>query len=318
MKNYKKIISFVLALVISAGTAGSVIYTDKNCADTVSAASSEISGSSGNAKTESENIESKASKDETVYVLCSSNSSVKDIIVSDWLKNTNSISELEDVSCLKDIENLKGEESFSQDGDNLIWKAEGSDIYYKGSVSKELPVEMKMTYMLDGKEVEPESIKGKSGHLVIRWSYTNNTSVKKKIAGKDKDFCVPFMAASAAVFDTEKFSNVEIKGGKIISDGERIIAVGAAFPGLKKSLGLDDFKDADIDIPESFEISADVTDFSMGTSVTVVSNEIFSELDFSEEDTVNDIKNKMDELSKATNELCSGTTALYDGIKKFI
>ena len=93
-----------------------------------------------------------------------------------------------------------------------------------------------MEYFLDGKKVSPDSIKGKSGHLVIRWTYKNKQKVTKLVNGSEKELYVPFMAASAAVLSTDRYLNVEVTNGKILSDGEKLIVVGMAFPGLQDSL----------------------------------------------------------------------------------
>ena len=124
------------------------------------------------------------------------------------------------------------------------------------------------------------------------------------------------MAASAAVLDTGKFMNVEVTNGRVISDGNRLIVVGAAFPGLNDSLALDEIKSMDIQLPESFELSADVKNFEMNTSVTVVSNEIFSQLDLGDKFDMSDLEGKLRELSDGAAQLTDGTAKLYDGISE--
>jgi putative membrane protein len=309
MKRYQQVIACVLAVAVSAGVTGSYAYSHR----TEAVATTTTSDDSKTEQTERQAGSGSAFKDETVYVLCSSDSSVKNIVVSDWLKNTEAVSSLADVSELSDIVNVKGSESFTQNGNTLSWAADGSDIYYKGYSDKSLPVTVTMTYLLDGKEVNPSDIEGKSGHLTIRWTYVNNQYTTKTINGESRKIYVPFMAASAVVLDTDKFQNVEVTGGKILSDGERLIAAGVAFPGLSESLGLDAYEDLDIDLPESFELNADVTDFTMSSSVTVVSNEIFSEMDLDRTDSLDDLKAQVKELSDAADALCDGTAALYDG-----
>ena len=317
MKNYKRIAAAVLAVAVSAAATGSIAYaknTDKSAADTVAAKTNDNAEKIRN--TARKSVDGEAYKDETVYVLCKNDSTVKDVVVSDWLKNTPALDSLADISDLTDIENVKGNEEYTQTGNALNWSTKGSDIYYKGKTNKELPVDVKITYFLDGKEISPEDLTGKSGHVTIRWEYTNKQKVTKTINGKKTDIYVPFMTASAAVLDTGKFVNVEVTNGKVISDGNRLIAVGAAFPGLNKSLALDDIKSLDIELPESFEIEADVTDFEMNTSVTVVSNEIFTKLDLDENFDVSDLEDKLTQLRDGANQLTEGTAKLYDGISE--
>ena len=136
------------------------------------------------------------------------------------------------------------------------------------------------------------------------------------VNGTEKELYVPFMAASAAMLDADNCVNVEVKNGKVISDGDRLIVVGMAFPGLSENLDISKIEGVDIDIPDSFELSADVKDFELNTSVTVVSNEIFSELDVENAVDLDSFKSKIKELSDGAEKLSNGTASLYDGIKK--
>jgi len=313
MKNYQKIIAGVVAAALSAGATGTIAYAknkDNTPKETEAASPAAVSEAASDRPSRGD----KAYKDETVYVLCGKDSSVKNVIVSDWLKNTPALSSISDVSSLSSIINVKGDETFTINGEELSWSANGSDIYYRGNSDKELPVEVTMKYFLDGNEVDPASIVGKSGHIVIRWEYKNNQKVTRNIGGKDKEMYVPFMAASAALLNNEKFLNAEITSGKVISDGNRLIVVGLAFPGLSESLGLDQIEDLNFTLPDYVEFSADVTDFEIGTSVTAVSNEIFSNLSTDGDFKLGDLKEQLNELTEGANKLCDGTAALYDGI----
>lgn len=123
------------------------------------------------------------SKEETVYVNAAADGTPEEITVSDWLKNSASSGDLSDTSDLKDIKNVKGDETFSQDGDKITWNTEDKDIYYQGTTTKELPVSMEIKYYLDGVQVSPDDLGGKSGHLKIEVAYKNN--VKNKSRNQD-------------------------------------------------------------------------------------------------------------------------------------
>lgn len=83
-------------------------------------------------------------KEQTVYVNADENGNIQNVIVSNWLKNTEKETSITDKSDLSDIKNVKGEEGFTQNSDGTItWSAGGNDIYYQGSTSKELPVAVK-------------------------------------------------------------------------------------------------------------------------------------------------------------------------------
>ncbi len=176
MNKTKKILAGVLAIAISAGATCSIAYADLGKTDEKKEKQSSPESVSD---TDRKASEVSACKDETVYVLCDKNSEIKNIVVSDWLKNSKALDSISDVSSLTDIVNVKGDEAFAQTGDEINWFADGNDIYYKGYSEKELPVDVTIQYFLDDKEVSLDSLKGKSGHVTIRWTYKNNEKVKK-------------------------------------------------------------------------------------------------------------------------------------------
>jgi putative membrane protein len=269
--------------------------------------------------------ESDAGKVETVYVTADANGAVNDVIVSEWLKNATASSEIADSTELKNIVNVKGDETFKDNGDGtLTWDAEGSDIFYQGTTDKELPVNMKITYTLDGKEISPEELAGKSGRVTIRFEYENNARQTVNVDGKDIEVYTPFAMVSGMMLDADKFTNVEISNGKVISDGGNYVVMGVALPGLKESLDISDDKwdkldDAD-EIKEklsnSFEITADTSDFELGMTITMASSDILSDFgltDITGSDKIADLKSDMGDLNDGGNKLVDGAQALYDG-----
>ena len=202
-------------------------------------------------ETETETEKKKSTKEETVYVKASPAGETQEIIVSDWLKNTDGNTSISDKSDLTDIKNVKGDETFSQDGDTLTWDANGSDIYYQGTSTKSLPVSVNVTYYLDGKEISADDLAGKSGHVKMVYQYTNHM--------KQGEIYTPFVLFTGMILPGDNFSNVKVNNGKSISDGDKNIVIGVGLPGLEDSLKikgsdiLDDM-DIDLDIPESFEV----------------------------------------------------------------
>lgn len=283
-----------------------------------------------------------AGKVETVYVNADASGAANDIIVSEWLKNSGASAKLSDKTELKDIVNVKGDETFKDNGDGtLTWEAKGSDIYYQGVTDKKLPVNMKITYALDGKEVKPEELAGKSGKVTIRFEYENTDKQTVDVDGKKIDVFTPFVMMSGMILDGDKFSNVDISNGKVISDGGNYIVVGVAVPGLKDSLDIaedkwDELDDEDLEkkLSNSFEITADTTDFELGMTMTMASSDVLSDFgmsDLSNSDKIDDLKDNMDklndgsdklvdgskELKNGTGELKDGVSDLYDGTKEF-
>lgn len=258
-------------------------------------------------------------KEETVYVNADATGNSDEVTVSDWLKNSGSVSgNLTDESILKEIKNVKGDETFTENGDQLTWNTAGEDIYYQGTTDKELPVSVKLTYFLDGKEVKPDELKGKSGHLKIQVQYTNNEKKTVTVDAKEEEVYTPFIMMTGMILPNETFSNVTIDNGKVISDGSRNIVVGFGMPGLKDSLDLDEettkeAEDKGVTIPENFEMEADVTDFTMSSTFTVALTDLLDDMDMDNIIDVDSLKDSLNELEDAALELVSGSGTLADG-----
>lgn len=255
--------------------------------------------------------EAETSKDETVYVLAGADGTVQKIIVSDWIKNAMAADSLEDKTELSDIENIKGDESFTLGGDNsCVWDAQGNDIYYQGNIEKELPVQMSVCYTLDGQAIAPEALAGQSGHVTIRFDYQNMQYEEVLLDGKTEKIYVPFTMLTGMLLDTEVFRNVTISNGKLINDGDQIAAVGIAFPGLQEDLAISKEK---LDIPDYVEISADVENFEMGMTMTLATTELFGAIDSDKLD-LHELSDAMAELTDAMDQLMDGSSQLYDGL----
>lgn len=248
--------------------------------------------------------EKEIGKDETVYIIADSKGNPTQTIVSDHLINSENKEVLEDASSLTDIENVKGDEEFTQSGSKLSWQADGNDIYYQGTTTKEAPVTQEITYFLDGKEVEPEELAGQSGKVTIRFDYTNHEKVG--------DVYVPFAAMTGMVLN-ESFTNIEVENGKVLSNGDTNIVIGYALPGLKESLQIEDEDLEDTQIPDYFEVTADVENFELDMTITMVANAANfigtdGEMDLSNLNTL------VDTLSTASQQLEEGSKDLADGL----
>ncbi|HHW46070.1 MAG TPA: hypothetical protein GXX17_04060 [Clostridiales bacterium] len=255
--------------------------------------------------------EAETSKDETVYVLAGADGTVQKIIVSDWVKNAMATDSLDDKTELSDIENIKGDESFTLGGDNsCVWDAQGNDIYYQGNIEKELPVQMSVRYTLDGQAIAPEALAGQSGHVTIRFDYQNMQYEEVLLDGKTEKIYVPFTMLTGMLLDTEVFRNVTVSNGKLINDGDRIAVVGIAFPGLQEDLAISKEK---LDIPDYVEISADVENFEMGMTMTLATTELFGAIDSDKLD-LHELSDAMAELTDAMGQLMDGSSQLYDGL----
>lgn len=305
-KTTKKILAICLCAALCLGGAGMAF---------AQASSKKADDQPVSAAQQAADLQQKISKDETVYVLTGADGSVKKIIVSDWLKNELGSASVADKSDLSDIENVKGDESYTINGDNMtVWDAQGNDIYYQGNIQKELPVGLSVRYYLDGKSVSPEELKGKSGKVTIRFDYENRQYETVQINGVNQRIYVPFAMLTGMILDNDTFQNVQITNGKLVNDGDRTVVVGLAFPGLQENLNLS--RD-DLSIPDSVEITADVTNFSLGMTVTLACNDLFSQLGDVDLTSL-DSTSALDQLTGAMDQLLSGSSALYEGLSTLL
>ena len=258
------------------------------------------------AQTVCDDGETSAVTDDTVYVIAGADGSAEKIIVSDWMKNGGKGQSVAQV----------GEtDGYGMDTENAYqWNTDGGEI----TGSDQLPVSVKLTYLLDGKEMTAEEIAGKSGRATIRFDYTNNQKQTVSIDGRDEDIYVPFTVVTGAILDNNVFSHVEISNGKIINDGTRSIVIGFALPGMQESLHLNQ---ASIDIPESIEITADVENFALTTTLTMVTNDLFNEASEKAEEKAAEKGGadlSLGALSSGINQLTDGSSALYDGTSQLL
>ncbi|MBR6451911.1 MAG: hypothetical protein IKS87_04335, partial [Lachnospiraceae bacterium] len=273
-----------------------------------------------------------AQKQETVYVKTNASGGVDSVIVSDWLKNSGKSGTLLDSSDLKDIKNLKGKQGYTENDGQMAWDASGEDIYYQGTTDKALPVDVEISYKLNGNPVSPEELAGKSGHVEICLNYVNHETQKVEISGEEETIYTPFAVMSGMILDDEKFTNVAVTNGTVISDGNKDIVIGMAFPGLVDSLNGSAVTDREllgqieeeIKIPSEVTVSADTSDFELGMTMTMVSSDVMSALGLENVDTdsnrfdslkesMTEFKNAGSELVKGTGQLRSGAGQLNDG-----
>lgn len=317
----KKIVAGSMAVMMAAGLAGTYEYHNNvmqvQAAEQKDKATQELKETAENVLADhtTDFEDTGFSKEESVYVKADASGNVKKTTVSEWLKNPEK-GTVSDTSELKDIKNVKGDETFETGSNNNVsWKSEGNDIYYQGTIDKELPVDVKVSYKLDGKSISPKDLKGKSGKVEIQFSYDNKSKQTVNVNGEDVEMYTPFTMVSAMMLSSDEYSNVSVENGKLISDGDKNIVVGVAFPGLANDLNLKDL-DMDIDIPETVTITADVKDATVGTSITMASAELMNEFGLDDIDSFDDLQDSIDDLEDATNQLVDGSKEAADGSKE--
>lgn len=261
------------------------------------------------------NDENPTEKTETVYSVLNSDGSISDTIVSSWLHDEDGINNIKETLNLTDVKNIKSNEKPSKDGNTYTWNAKGNDVYYEGTATKQLPVSVKIRYELDGQEISANDIQGKSGHLKLTISFTNNYSEVKNINGKSIVIHPSYLAGGMLNMSTGKFSNVKCESGKIVNDGTNEMLAFANIPGLNetlKSAGLDKVNNQ-LGISDDVTVEADVNDFDLGSIMVGMTNEIDLTSELGEIGSVSELTDGVNQLIEADNQLIDGSKQLYDG-----
>lgn len=315
MKNRKvrQMLASSMAVVVGAGLIGTCAYEDSIKAHAQEVNIQKLEETAEQALGDS-TVEEDGSlyKDESVYVKADASGKVNETTVTEWLKNPNN-GKTEDVTELQNVENVKGDETYTTGSEGSVsWKSEGKDIYYQGTTDKELPVDVEITYTLDGKKVEAKDLKGKDGKLEMKVQYTNQSKETVDVSGESVEMYTPFAMVTAMMLPNDEYTNVTIGHGKIVSDGDKNIVVGLGFPGLEENLNLEG-KDIDIDIPDSFTITADVKNASVGPTMTVASADVLEQFGLDEIDSFDDLSDSVGELENAAEQLTDGSAKAADG-----
>ena len=261
------------------------------------------------------NDENPTEKTETVYSVLNSDGSISDTIVSSWLHDEDGINNIKETLNLKDVKNIKSNEKPSKDGNTYTWNAKGNDVYYEGTATKQLPVSVKIRYELDGQEMSAKDIEGKSGHLKLTISFTNNYSEVKNINGKSIVIHPSYLAGGMLNMSTGNFSNVKCESGKIVNDGTNEMLAFANIPGLNetlKSAGLDKVNNQ-LGISDDVTVEADVNNFDLGSIMVGMTNEIDLASELGEIGSVSELTDGIDQLIEADDQLIDGSKQLYDG-----
>lgn len=295
--NIKRIISVLLcASMLTALTA---------CSDKKEETEKDNTAPTENSQTAQVSYDTAASsykKNETVYVNMSADGNVTSKIVTDWLHTDKAQTYIDDASDLADISNVKSstEPIKNKDG-SYRWNMETTDLYYRGTTDKELPISFNITYYLDGKHTEPEKLAGKKGQVKMVITVNNLSKKTVKLSGKDTTVYTPFIVAGGMILPENSFSNINVENGKTIGDGTKEIALMVGAPGLKESLNLSDeiLKQlGDFNFSDTYTITADTEKFELSNMIFAVLplSAIESGIETTLPNTVSDVKNTLSEV----------------------
>ncbi len=256
-------------------------------------------------------------KTESVYTVLNADGSVKKITVSDTLHSDSGFSNYTDTSDLTDVENLKSTDAVTSTNGGYTWTSDSTDIYYQGTSTKDLPLNVKITYTLNDKEYSPEDMLGKSGHVKIKISVENTSKQTFTVGDKSYDLVTPFITGAGAMLDEDNFTNVEVNHGTVTSDSSHSIVAGVLIPGLRD--GLEEVLDGDTMsklsdyLIDDITIEADTTNFESPTLMLAAATSTDALKEDFEDTDLTSIFDQLDELKDATNQLISGSKTLSDG-----
>lgn len=257
------------------------------------------------------------SKSETVYAVMNGDGSIKSTTVSEHLYSASGLSGVTDKTTLTDIQNTESDAEFTQNGEELVWNTEDTDVYYKGNTDKALPIDVKVTYALDGQEAALEDLIGKSGHLTVTVALKNNETGTVNVNGKDRTIVTPLITAVGVILGGDA-SNVTAEHGMIESAAKSSVAAFVTLPGVKDSLSglLPDEVDSIEDyLQDTVTVEADVEDFTCpqvmvacATSTAALGTSNVFDLS-----SINDLTDGINQLNDAMSQLMDGASQLVDG-----
>ena len=257
------------------------------------------------------------SKSETVYAVMNGDGSIKSTTVSEHLYSAAGLANVTDKTTLTDIQNTESDAEFTQNGEELVWNTNDTDVYYKGNTDKALPIDVKVTYALDGQEAALEDIIGKSGHLTVTVDLKNNETDTVNVNGKDRTIVTPLITAVGVILG-EDASNVTAEHGMIESAAKSSVAAFVTLPGVKDSLsGLlpDEVNSIEDYLQDTVTVEADVEDFTCpqvmvacATSTAALGTSNVFDLS-----SINDLTDGINQLNDAMSQLMNGASQLVDG-----
>ena len=257
------------------------------------------------------------SKSETVYAVMNGDGSIKSTTVSEHLYSASGLANVTDKTTLTDIQNTESDAEFTQNGEELVWNTNDTDVYYKGNTDKALPIDVKVTYALDGQEAALEDIIGKSGHLTVTVNLKNNETDTVNVNGKDRTIVTPLITAVGVILGGDA-SNMTAEHGMIESAAKSSVAAFVTLPGVKDSLsGLlpDEVNSIEDYLQDTVTVEADVEDFTCpqvmvacATSTAALGTDNVFDLS-----SINDLTDGINQLNDAMSQLMDGASQLVDG-----
>ncbi len=248
-------------------------------------------------------------KEETVYTKLNTDGSVKSTFVTNHLINEDKLETIEDYSNLENIININSNIPYTRNAELLTWNAGGKDIFYQGSLNKQIPVSQNITYTLDGKDISLKDLIGKKGKVEITIKYQNNDKKLVNVNGTNTTLYTPFVVTTATILSNTENTNIKITNGKVINNGTKSIVVGLSSPGLYESLNMDTFKDLD-----TVKLSFETEKFELASIYSVITPKLLDSDDLSVFDELKGLYKSVDTLQASMNQIEDGSKNVLSGL----
>ena len=248
-------------------------------------------------------------KEETVYTKLNNDGSINSVKVNEHLLNEDNSDTLKDLTDLKDILNINGDNTYTITDNKIVWDAKGNDIFYQGTTDKKLPVTEQITYKLNGKNIKLDDLIGKSGKVEINIKYINNSKNYVKVNNKVEELYTPFVVATVTNLSTQNNSNVTVTNGKVVDNGLAYTVVGLSVPGLYESLGINEVKNLD-----NITITLETNKFELSSIYSVVTPKVLDSSDLDLFDKINTFYSSVDRLQSSINKIADGSSKIKENM----
>jgi putative membrane protein len=241
-----------------------------------------------------------SSKDEVVYATLDAGGGLDHI----YVVNTFDVAragKILDYGRYNSVKNLTDLKDLNQEGKKIEMEAPEGKFTYQGNMSEEteLPWDVKVAYVLDGKKVDPSELAGKSGHLEIEIDTAENTS------GDSVFYENYLLQVSLSLPNT--YENIEAGDGMVANAGKNKQVTFTVMPGKEKNLKVEAYvKDFEF---KGVEIAAVPSTLPIDTTGTEGMTDDMSELS----DAIRQLNDGVAELEDGVSQLNNGAAGLQDG-----
>ncbi len=226
-------------------------------------------------------------KEEVVYGVLENDGNIKNAYIVNVF-NVQQSGRIADTGKYSSVKNLTDTGSLELSNEGVSFSSDKGRFYYQGDMSEpELPWKICVTYYLDGRQISPADIAGKTGSLKIDIGIKKNESVNSV-------FFENYMLQISVLLDAQKCTAITAEGAMIANSGSNKQINFTSMPGTEKT----------------YSLSTEVEDFEM-SGITIAG--VPMSFEFDAPDTA-EFTGELSELTDAITMINDGTSELAEGI----